>query len=75
MYLVDYDLSVVPASRRVQFYRKFKKLKISYKIFTGSRSTYSVFYTQNRALAEAVYKLALKFGAVCHLYDAKRLLP
>lgn len=73
MYLVDYDLSVVPASKRVAFYRQFRKLRKSYGIFTYS--TYSVFSTLDRNLANDVYQLASTYGAVCHLYDATRIRP
>jgi len=75
LYLVDYDLSVVPASKRVTFYRHFRKLRESYGIFTFPKSTYSVFPTLDRNLADEVYELARRFGADCHLYSATCMHP
>lgn len=60
-YIVDYDLPLEPAAKRVQFYRRLKKL-IEEKKKSVKRSTDSVVITTDEGLARQIYNLAEQYG-------------
>lgn len=71
-YIVDYDIPVSPARERVQFYRDMETLHREYG--SGSDySTLSVFRTQDRALAQAVYLLVVAHYGSAHVYSGEEI--
>lgn len=71
LYIVDYDIPVSPARKRVSFYRDLKKLQV-FQDF--DYSTMSVFRTEEEELAEAVYLLVIAHGGDAHVYKAEEVL-
>ena len=61
VFIVDYDIPLEPAWRRVYFYKKLKKLRASHDL-TGKLSTQSVLIVQDEKLARDVHRLAADFG-------------
>lgn len=65
LYIVDYDIPQSPARERVQFYRDMEKLCGN---VGKDYSTFSVFRTEDKVVAEAVYLLVKAHGGRVHLY-------
>lgn len=72
VYIVDYDIPESPAKNRVQFYRDLKRLR---RCFHYDYSTLSVFRTQKKEVAEAVYFLVIAHGGNAHMYVATEVVP
>lgn len=70
VYIVDYDIPESPARSKIQFYRDLKKVR---RIFPSDYSTLSVFRTQERMAAEAVYLLVASHGGSAHMYAAEEI--
>ncbi|MGC1122438.1 MAG: hypothetical protein WBA22_15205 [Candidatus Methanofastidiosia archaeon] len=69
VYIVDYDIPREPDSKRVQFYRDLRKMGNSLKY-----STRSVFRTEEKELAEAVYWLVVAHGGAVNMYKGEQVL-
>ena len=61
VYIVDWDLRMDPAWRRVYFYKKLRKLRAKFGLH-GHMSTKSVLIVKDEKLAWAIHNLALEFG-------------
>lgn len=72
VYIVDYDIPVEPPKRRIQFYRDMKKLQKTARMHPDY-STMSVFRTENRILAEAVYMLVIAHGGSSYVYCGEEI--
>jgi hypothetical protein len=68
MYIVDYDIPREPAGKRVQFYRDSKKMSIE-----PEYSTRSVFRTEEKELAEALYWLVIAHGGTVNMYKGEEV--
>ncbi len=73
VYIVDYDIPVEPAKKRVQFYRDLKRLSTFSQNY--DYSTLSVIRTKEKQVAEAVYFLVVAHGGNAHLYEATEIIP
>jgi hypothetical protein len=69
VYIVDYDIPREPAEKRVQFYRDLKKMSIE-----PEYSTRSVFRTEEKELAEALYWLVTAHGGTVNMYKGEQIL-
>jgi hypothetical protein len=72
VYIVDYDIPEEPAKKRVQFYRDLKRVRTCSGVH--DYSTFSVFRTEEKKLAEAVYLLVIAHGGNAHMYIAREIL-
>jgi len=72
VYIVDYDIPGKPAKKKVQFYRDLKKIS---QYQSSDYSTLSVFRTEDKCLAEAVYFLVIAYGGNAHMYKAEEVVP
>ncbi|MGD2247529.1 MAG: hypothetical protein PVF58_03925 [Candidatus Methanofastidiosia archaeon] len=70
VYIVDYDIPEKPARKKVQFYRDLKNVKEHTRI---EYSTLSVFRTNERMIAEAVYHLVMYYGGCAHVYYGEEI--
>lgn len=71
VWVVDYDIPVSPANRRLAFYRRRRKLMESMGM-RAEESTASVLICPKEELAKALYELAKEYGEA-HLYQAKEV--
>ncbi len=72
LYIVDYDIPMSPAREKVQFYRDMEKL---YGKVGKDYSTLSVFRTEEKVVAEAVYLLVRAHGGRVHMYVGEEVFP
>ena len=70
VYIVDYDMPEKPARKKVQFYRDLKNLRAYAHM---KYSTLSVFRTDERMVAEAVYYLVMYYGGCAHVYYGEEI--
>jgi hypothetical protein len=68
VYIVDYDIPREPTGKRVQFYRDLKKMSIE-----PEYSIRSVFRTEEKELAEAVYWLVVAHGGAVNMYKGEQV--
>jgi len=75
-YVVDYDIPSGPEkyrkARHRKFYRRLKKVLKNHGLTELRQSSYSVFITRDKSIAEEIYNLAISFGQAS-LYEAKLL--
>lgn len=71
LYIVDYDIPEEPAKEKVQFYRDMQKLRKEYP--HGDYSTLSVFRTEEKTFAQAVYWLVVAHGGCAHIYYGEEI--
>ena len=68
VWIVDWD---IPTERRALFYYHLNKIKRRHELY-GSMSSQSVMVLEEPSVAEAVYRLAARFGHA-NLYRAEKL--
>jgi hypothetical protein len=69
IWVVDYDVPVKPAARRMAFYRALWKLLKLHGLERSGRSTQSVWIIDDEEIARDIHNLARSYGK-SHLYNA-----
>lgn len=68
-YLIDYDFKEPHDPKRMEFYRKLRKL-LQEKVISRYTATTSVIIIRDLNLAERIYELAVNHGGVANLRKA-----
>jgi hypothetical protein len=71
LFIVDYDIPIEVKNRRT-FYRRLRIILEAHGLI-ADKSTQSVWFVDNREIAEAIYALASRYGSA-HLYEAVKLM-
>jgi hypothetical protein len=73
VYVVHYDIPTSNPTKRVDFYRKVHRLLRQHYGKDVEFSSYSCYFTEDKALAKKFLDLAGQYSKRCNLYKAVKL--
>jgi hypothetical protein len=73
VYVVDYDIPTVNATRRVDFYRRVHRLLRQHYGKDVKFSTYSCYFTEDNTLAKKFLELVQECNGKGHIYKAVKM--